>query len=596
MADLTMKNTWTKGTYTISHTAAGVVTVTVKLWRSDGGTSYNNNASNNFYITIAGTTYYHTVTRVAGTTGVTFSSSKAVSLSAAGTASVAVSVGGSLSGTTFQITGNNSTTYSITNGNKATYKVTFNANGGSGAPAAQTKTYGVNLTLSSTKPTRSGYTFLGWSTSSSATTATYAAGGTYTANAAVTLYAVWEVNINASTYLSMATNAILGSNIRLDFANSVSTNYNVVKLTSGSKSYTVSEKPVNSVTIDLPESTFASWFATDSNEVAVTATITVYNSSNVVQATINADFTLIMPESIGAPKGKVKGVITSKMPLSTTINLLQNLEYKHGATFDSWHVTCSSGEVTVMDDIVTFTRPSVEDKTTVVYVRAVDTRGFMSDMTYIYCYVRKKGFCVYDSANGGWKQVSPYVFDGFKYKRINGSVYFNGRWKKLQGVVEGLPELEGASYLTDEFGNILTDENGNYLIMEEITVMIEPVVVTSPNYPEKCGTGDDYIVEETIKGASSIKVEFSNGSVGLINNKAEGVIYTDKLYIYNKNGDAVSAVIGGNSTDLFENGVTVSGDTVKFQLVRPAGESYFSATLIPLDENGNEITTSGGSN
>ena len=81
-----------------------------------------------------------------------------------------------------------------------TYKITYNANGGSGAPSAQTKTYGTNLTLSTTKPTRTGYTFLGWSTSSTATTATYAAGGTYTTNAAVTLYAVWEINTYTVTF------------------------------------------------------------------------------------------------------------------------------------------------------------------------------------------------------------------------------------------------------------------------------------------------------------------------------------------------------------------------------------------------------------
>ena len=74
-----------------------------------------------------------------------------------------------------------------------TYTVSYNANGGTGAPAAQTKTYGVNLTLSSTKPTRTNYNFLGWATSASATTAQYAAGGSYTTNNAVTLYAVWEL-------------------------------------------------------------------------------------------------------------------------------------------------------------------------------------------------------------------------------------------------------------------------------------------------------------------------------------------------------------------------------------------------------------------
>lgn len=74
-----------------------------------------------------------------------------------------------------------------------TYTVTFNANGGTGAPANQTKTYGVNLTLSSTIPTRTNYNFLGWATTSNATTAEYSAGSTYTTNAATTLYAVWEV-------------------------------------------------------------------------------------------------------------------------------------------------------------------------------------------------------------------------------------------------------------------------------------------------------------------------------------------------------------------------------------------------------------------
>lgn len=78
--------------------------------------------------------------------------------------------------------------------------ISFNANGGSGAPASQTKWYSEALTLSSTKPTRTNYTFKGWGTSSSATSATYAAGGkiaatTYDSTTSnVTLYAVWEKN------------------------------------------------------------------------------------------------------------------------------------------------------------------------------------------------------------------------------------------------------------------------------------------------------------------------------------------------------------------------------------------------------------------
>ena len=80
------------------------------------------------------------------------------------------------------------------------YTVTFNANGGSGEPSTQTKTYGQTLTLSSTKPTRTGYTFQGWGTSATTTTVSYQAGGSYTNNSNITLYAIWKVVSYSITY------------------------------------------------------------------------------------------------------------------------------------------------------------------------------------------------------------------------------------------------------------------------------------------------------------------------------------------------------------------------------------------------------------
>jgi uncharacterized repeat protein (TIGR02543 family) len=74
---------------------------------------------------------------------------------------------------------------------KRTYTVSYNANGGSGAPSSQTKTYGEALTLRTGTPSRAGYTFEGWATSPSGGVA-YSPGDTYTDNAAVTLYAVWD--------------------------------------------------------------------------------------------------------------------------------------------------------------------------------------------------------------------------------------------------------------------------------------------------------------------------------------------------------------------------------------------------------------------
>lgn len=87
---------------------------------------------------------------------------------------------------------------------KTSYAVSYNANGGSGAPSGQTKWHGETLTLSSTKPTRANYTFKGWATSASSSTVAYAAGASYTGNAALNLYAVWERAYTAPTAPSSA--------------------------------------------------------------------------------------------------------------------------------------------------------------------------------------------------------------------------------------------------------------------------------------------------------------------------------------------------------------------------------------------------------
>lgn len=74
------------------------------------------------------------------------------------------------------------------------YTVSYNANGGSGAPASQTKIDKENLVLSSTKPTRTNYTFVSWNTNASGTGTTYNPGSTYTGNANLSLYAIWKEN------------------------------------------------------------------------------------------------------------------------------------------------------------------------------------------------------------------------------------------------------------------------------------------------------------------------------------------------------------------------------------------------------------------
>lgn len=77
-----------------------------------------------------------------------------------------------------------------------TYTITYDANGGSEAPSSQTKTENVDLTLSDTKPTREGYTFVNWNTKKDGTGTSYNAGDTYKQNANVTLYAQYQEELN----------------------------------------------------------------------------------------------------------------------------------------------------------------------------------------------------------------------------------------------------------------------------------------------------------------------------------------------------------------------------------------------------------------
>ena len=72
------------------------------------------------------------------------------------------------------------------------YSVTFDANGGTDAPVAQSKKQLAPLTLTYEVPTRVGYTFAGWATSAEATAAEYQPGAEFTKDAQTTLYAVWE--------------------------------------------------------------------------------------------------------------------------------------------------------------------------------------------------------------------------------------------------------------------------------------------------------------------------------------------------------------------------------------------------------------------
>ena len=157
----------------------------------------------------------------------------------------------------------------------APYTVSYDANGGSGAPASQKKCSDITLKLSTTTPTRTGYTFNGWNTNNSGTGSNYAAGANYTANANVTLYAKWtavnytigytlnggSVSTNPTSY-TIATNTITLNNPTKDGytfkgwtgsnGNTPQTSVQIAKGSTGNKTYTANWTPITyTITYDL---------------------------------------------------------------------------------------------------------------------------------------------------------------------------------------------------------------------------------------------------------------------------------------------------------------------------------------------------------
>ena len=251
----------------------------------------------------------------------------------------------------------NLTLYAVWKAN--TYTITYNANGGSGAPSSQTKTHGTNLTLSSTKPTRDGYTFLGWSTSSSATSATYQPGSSFSLNENATLYAVWKKDrelssisiaknpTNATYYIGDRFLDITGMEINLiysdgsteivtnDFLSSGFTTSGFDSSTTGTKAVTVSYKGFTdtfTVTVNTPSVVLSSSNKTlNIGDVYTLTAITTPDDYNVTWTSSNTSVATVLDGCV-TPKKAGTTVITAcitysgiKYSASCTVTVVDNI-------------------------------------------------------------------------------------------------------------------------------------------------------------------------------------------------------------------------------------------------------------------------------
>ena len=209
---------------------------------------------------------------------------------------------------------------------KALHTLNYDANGGSGAPA-KSEAYGYynsyptqqngQHTISSTVPTKTGYTFGGWNTNTSGTGTNYTAGQTYTNTASSnTLYAKWTVNTITLKYNG---NGNTGGTIPAD--STFSYGSSVTTAAAPTRAYTVTYN-ANSGTVSPASATatytFGGWKSSA-------------NSKNYNAATAYTD-------SFGATSGSVTltaqwsgGTVTLPTPTRT------------GYTFVGWYDAASGG-------------------------------------------------------------------------------------------------------------------------------------------------------------------------------------------------------------------------------------------------------------
>lgn len=198
--------------------------------------------------------------------------------------------------------------------------------------SSSTGTYSAVTLPTTAQCTRTGYTLLGWSTSSSATSATYSPGASYTPDATRTLYAVWQLNTYTISYAANGGSSTpssqtktYGVNLTIAAAisrnNSTSNGYTVTFNANGGSTTKSSQTAINTTTYSFKNwkssATGATWAAgaTNFNEDNTTTLTAQWNSS-----TTNGSVTLPTTSECTRANYILKGFATSDTATTPTYN------------------------------------------------------------------------------------------------------------------------------------------------------------------------------------------------------------------------------------------------------------------------------------
>lgn len=218
--------------------------------------------------------------------------------------------------------------------------------------------------------------------------------------------------------------AKLGDSVTATINSVSSTNYHKIVATAGNNSYTFTTNAKTSANLAFTVTRFGPWFSTTSKELEVTLTMTTYDSSGTSLGSVAQEITIIMTDELGKPSIPT-ATISEETANGATILLTEPSTFKYGATFKNWKVTTNEGTVSVSGNTITATVDV--NKTVIVSIQAVDSRGFESDVVNLVYHLRKRGFCIYK--DGIWKPHKAIVYMNGAHTKTKGRIYNNNSWK-----------------------------------------------------------------------------------------------------------------------------------------------------------------------
>ena len=196
------------------------------------------------------------------------------------------------------------------------YIVTFNANGGSGSMATQTATTATNLSTNSFA--RTNYTFAGWSTTVTGTSA-YANSASYPFTEDITLYAVWTANNNEVVFIA---NGGTGTMAKQSASTTTALNAN---------------------TFTRTNYTFSGWSTTSTGSVTY-ANSANFNFASAASTNLYAIWTST-DKIVKFRNSGGSGTMDDQLS-SNAANLTANAYTKDGYTFKGWSISAVSQVVT----------------------------------------------------------------------------------------------------------------------------------------------------------------------------------------------------------------------------------------------------------